>query len=283
MKQRQSSRTAQGIALVRALEAQKPADQRICFDPLARCFVPPWLLHFGPLLSTYAARRTPGVGEYLVVRTRYFDDFIGATLADKRIQQLVVLGAGYDTRPYRMSELRSLTRMFEVDYPTTQQEKRARLQRCGVSVPEQVSYVAIDFQTESLNKLLVAGYEASLPTLFVWEGVTYYLTADAVDQTLTFVRHHAAPRSILLFDYIEAEALTPKPDDALTRRLQRMGEPLIFGIPHTEIERFLAERGLLLGTLVTPTDLEQRYLRGSGSSRQIAPVYAIASAVTKEK
>lgn len=282
MKQRQASITAQGIALVRALEAQKPADQRICFDPVARCFVPALLLFVGPFLSRFAARRTKGVGEYLVARTRYFDDFIVFTLS-QGIQQLVVLGAGYDSRPYRLPALKSLTHIFEVDHPATQQVKRARLQRCGVTVPKQISYVPIDFQSEGFDKLFASGYQSDVPTLFVWEGVTYYLTAEAVDQTLTFVRDHAAPSSVLLFDYVYAEALTPKPEDALTQRLRRMGEPLIFGIPQGEIEPFLKERGLLLRTLVTHVELEQLYFQGKTNNRQVASMYAIASAATKER
>jgi len=281
MKQNQSSITAQGIALIRAMESRKPADQRICYDPLARSFVNPLLLLFGPFLTWYGARRSPGVGEYLVARTRYFDDTIASYL-HQGMQQLVILGAGYDSRAYRLEALKSLKQIFEVDHPATQVVKLKRLQQIGVTAPVNVIYVPIDFMTEQLDKLFNYGYQSNLLTLFVWEGVTYYLSAQAVDQMLAFVRQSARPGSAIIFDYGYAEALTsvhPRAEVASMRRYRWLtGENLVFGIPEGTIEPFLTQRGFTEVTNVTHIDLERLYFQGKTSARQIAPAYAIVSA-----
>ncbi len=281
MKQGQPSLTAQGIALVRAMESKKPADQRVCYDPLAQAFVHPFLLWSGPFYMWYGARLSPGVSEYLIARTRYFDETLLAALP-QGMQQLVILGAGYDSRAYRLPALRSLQHIFEVDHPATQAAKRRRLQQIGVAVPENVSYVPIDFMTQSLDMLFEYHYRADLKTFFLWEGVTYYLDGAAIDQTLAFVQHHACPGSVLLFDYVYTEALTShhlRPEIARMRRYRRFtGEALNFGIPFGTIEAFLTERGFTGITAVTHTDLERLYFQGKTAARQVASVYAIVSA-----
>lgn len=285
MKQNRSSITAQGIALVRALESRKPAAQRIIADPLAHSFVHPLLLWFGPLLSWYGAHRSPGVGEYLIARTRYFDDFIASYLY-QGMQQLVIMGAGYDSRAYRLDALKSLKRIFEVDHPATQEAKRRRLQQIGITVPENVVYVPIDFMMGQLDKLFDYGYQSDLLTLFVWEGVTYYLSAVGVDQTLAFVRQSAHLGSAIIFDYVYAEALTsvhPRAEVASMRRYRWFtGEPLVFGIPEGTIETFLTQRGFTEVTNIMRVDLERLYFQEKTPTKRVAPIYAIVSARVSE-
>ncbi len=281
MKQNQSSITAQGIAMIRALESRKPADQRVCYDPLAHSFVNPLLLLLGPLLNWYGARRSPGVAEFLVARARYFDDTITSYL-HQGIQQLVILGAGYDSRAYRLEALKSLKHIFEVDHPATQAMKLKRLKQASVTVPANVIYVPIDFMTQQLTKLFDYGYQSDLLTLFVWEGVTYYISAEAVDQTLSFINQSALPGSAIIFDYAYAEALAsahPRAEVSSMRRYRRFtGENLIFGIPQGTIAPFLTQRGFTHITNITHTDLHQLYFQDKTPARQVAPIYAIASA-----
>ncbi len=278
MRQGQSSLTAQGAALIRALEAKKPEDQRICFDPLAHYFVHPLLRVLSPLLTRFGALRSPGLMEYMTARIRYFDDYIVESV-QQGIQQLVLLGAGYDSRPYRMEALRSLEHVFEVDHPATQRAKRARLKQIGLVPPENVVYVPVDFMTRQLDALFEHGYQADLLTLFAWEGVVSYLSAEAVDSTLAFIHQHSLPGSIIIFDYVYTEALTgaqTRAELASLRRYSRLsGEQLGFSIPAGTIVSFLTQRGFTDIVDITHADLERLYFQGA---KEVASIYGIVSA-----
>ncbi len=100
MKENQSSITARGIALVRALESSKPSGERICYDPLARSMISTGFYFLGKLSAGYGEKRAPGTWGYIVARTRYIDDYVQACIEDG-IEQLVILGAGLDSRAYR--------------------------------------------------------------------------------------------------------------------------------------------------------------------------------------
>ena len=123
MRKNRSSLTAAGIALARAVESEKPADERICYDPYARQFVPDWMYRLlGFFIKTgYAELRGPGVIGFLMARERYIDDVLKNYLSEG-LQQLVILGAGYDLRAYRF-DLPGRVKTFEVDHPITQADK----------------------------------------------------------------------------------------------------------------------------------------------------------------
>jgi methyltransferase (TIGR00027 family) len=281
MKKSQSSTTAQGIALARALEYERPAVERICDDPLARKFIGSGFYLLGKLFAGYAERVGPGVLGFLAVRCRYMDDLLKESLSSG-IAQVVILGAGFDSRAYRFRELLHGVKVFEVDHPATQKGKIEKLKRIFGRVPEYVCYVPIDFQTEDLGKLISSGYAPSRKTLFIWEGVTQYLTADAVDQTLSFVAQQSAPGSLIVFDYLYASALQAKEKRGEIERMGRArrftGEGLIFGIDEGTVGKFLRARGFENTINITAENLHQKYFTGVNSARTVAPVYAIARA-----
>ena len=152
MKKRQASVTAQGIAFVRAFESAKPENERICYDPLARRLINPAFYILGKLFINYAERKGPGVIAFLATRCRCMDDYLQACLA-AGIEQLVILGAGLDSRAYRSKGLRGRVQVFEVDHPATQAVKLAKLKRILGELPVNVTYVPIDFDVETLEKL----------------------------------------------------------------------------------------------------------------------------------
>jgi methyltransferase (TIGR00027 family) len=184
----------------------------------------------------------------VIARTPFFDDCLKKTIADG-IGQMVVLGAGYDTRAFRFRHLLQAVKVFEVDKPETQAAKVAKARKLTRATPAHVIYVPVDFDTDSLEDQLIArGYDPTVKTMFVWEGVTMYLTAEAVDQTLAFVAGRSGPGSSIVFNYIH-KAVTDGADvsDAAAKwrtALQRRGAPARFGIENGQIEEFLAQRGL---------------------------------------
>ncbi len=285
MKRNQSSLTAEGIAMARALESSKPAGERVCYDPYARQFVSSWLWILGKATMGYATRRSPGVLEFLAARTRFIDDYLQCGIADG-IQQLVILGAGFDTRAYRFERLRGRVKVFEVDHPATQRAKIAKLEKILGNLPSDVTFVPIDFRSETLDKLFARGYAKRLKTLFIWEGVTMYLAADAVDATLAFVAGNSGAGSSIVFDYIYRAALDETMKENEVKSMQRWrgvtGEGLVFGIEKGRIEDFLAPRGFENIVNADSDALKKAYFAGANQrARVVAPVYAIVHATVR--
>src|SRR5215470_19826313 len=157
MREGRASRTAEQNALFRALESSRPPHHRVCDDPLARHFLSwPFALVMGiavipgvaPFVGSYIDRRWPGVRSSVVARTRLIDDLIAVALEDD-IEQVVILGAGFDSRAYRLSRLAALD-IFEVDHPDTQVAKQEALKRVLPSPPKHVRFIAVDFKRNDL-------------------------------------------------------------------------------------------------------------------------------------
>jgi methyltransferase (TIGR00027 family) len=285
MRRNQSSLTAAGIAIARAVESEKPEGERICYDPYAHQFVPGWLystLAFF-IRSGYASWRGPGVGEFLVARERYIDDVLQDYL-DKDLQQLVILGAGYDSRAYRFERLKSRVKVFEVDHPATQADKVARVKAVFGRIPGHVTFVPVDFNTQTLEmRLPESGFDPNLKTLFIWQGVVMYLTNESVDNTLNFVLQNSAPGNAIVFDYIYHQALNEvrKHGEISNMRRYRFmtGEGLTFGIEEGTIEAFLKQRGFEKVRDIGAQGLKQAYFTGKNAGREIASGYGIVVAV----
>jgi len=287
MRNKQTSVTAQGIALIRALESAKPADERVCYDPLARRFVPGWFYWFGRFFTAigYAEMRGPGVQGFLAARDRYIDDCLQDAI-DGDLQQLVILGAGYDSRAYRFDRLKTGVRVFEVDHPATQADKCKRLEKIFGRVPDHVTYVDIDFNQQSLEeRLLINGYNPALKTLFIWQGVTYYLTPEAVDGTLGFIARASGPVSQVIFDFIDQSVLDGIVRHGEVSGMRRYrgltGEGLTFGIPDATIGAFLEARGFSVVKNMQSADLHHIYFTGKRQARKVVSGYNIVLAFVR--
>jgi methyltransferase (TIGR00027 family) len=283
MKQEQSSRSAEGVAALRAIEAQKPEAERICNDPLAWAFTPGGIGYtISKLIITSGLydRMAPGAVPFVVVRERYIDDFLKASLAEG-LDQVVILGAGFDTRAYRIAGIEK-TRIFEIDHPATQAEKLKRLKKVIDPLPKHVTFLPVDFNTQTLDeRLLPSGYNEQAKTLFIWQGVTYFLTAEGVDNTLAFIARHSGSGSAVIFDYFYSEVFSDPSNSyakALRRAAQLSGEEYMFGIERGRIEPFLSQRGFKDVHNMTLEDLKQLYFTGKNAGRVVPRGIAIASA-----
>ncbi len=255
MKAGEASKTAEYMALFRALEGTRSRRQRLFVDPLARVFLRPSLrlaadvsrLPFcGDLLRSYIDSRWPGVRTSGAARTLYIDRLLEAALA-AGLRQVVVLGAGFDSRAWRLPAGKDV-RFFEVDHPDTQARKRGLLRALPAAAG--VTFVAVDFGRDSLaEKLAAAGFSLATPSFFLWEGVTNYLSAEAVDATLRYCAS-AAPGSRVVFTYIHRRALEDPASFYGTERigasLAAAGEKWTFGLDPATLAAYLAERGLSL-------------------------------------
>jgi methyltransferase (TIGR00027 family) len=267
-----ASKTAAQMALSRAIESREPTVQRVCFDPFAEQFLGAayrMLLVARPLRASIVGiieALFAGHHHYVVVRTRYVDDFLDQQLTPD-VRQVVILGAGYDSRAYRFGDRLRQVAVFEVDHPATSRRKVLGVEKILGSVPRHVTYVPVDFDRDTVGaRLEDAGYRSDLRTIFLWEGTTPYLSAEAVDETLRFVRARSASGSVLLFDYILRSVLdgtcTARGAQTERDRMKATSEPFVFGIDEDEIEEFLSARGFCHVRDAGGDALRTRYLRG---------------------
>jgi methyltransferase (TIGR00027 family) len=245
------SKTAVYVTAARAVGAKDPDPQLRNPDYLAVKFLGPREravlpdipmdaldLDFDSAMKQLSVHLPVAVMTY---RTKRFD----AALLDaiqNGARQLVVLGAGFDSRAYRFQSQLGDVRVMEVDYGPTQAYKKQRLGEILEVIPSNVSFVPMDFTKDSLlEQLRNAGYSEQQKTFFLWEGVTYYLPESAVKDTLQFVRDHSASGSRIAFDYFGAN----NPAINNPRHVYaRWGEPLLFGFPNSSAREYVQQEGL---------------------------------------
>jgi methyltransferase (TIGR00027 family) len=223
-----------------------------------------------PLFRRLIERSDPGAYGFNVVRLLHMDDVVRREAADG-LDQLVILGAGYDTRAYRMGDQLGGARVFEVDLPAMSRDKRERLQGAIGSVPEEVRYVEVDFNSQDLfERLAEYGYDESGRTLFVLSGVSMYLPETAVLKLFSQVASQSSPRASILFDYMFDDLLT-RPERypggrQFVARAEKAGEAIRYGIERGEAGAVLAGCGLRLASQHDMGELADRYLRrGDGT------------------
>lgn len=201
---------------------------------------------FDRLIEKYADRRLPGARTSAIARTKLIDDAWQCALREG-IRQIVILGAGFDCRAYRLAESRCAT-VFEVDHPATQTFKKERLARILPVIPVNVRFAAIDFDREGLPEVLRKNrFDRAMPALFLWEGVTNYLTGDAVDAVLRYVGA-CAPGGRIAFTYVHSGVLDGSTEffggEKIRRDVAALGEPWTFGLDPSELRAYLRERNL---------------------------------------
>jgi methyltransferase (TIGR00027 family) len=219
----------------------------------------------GALLLTIADRLAPGVRGFTVGRTRYIDDALAAALKEG-IDQVVVLGAGYDSRAYRIPGIEA-TRVFELDLPSTQAEKRERLDRSLGQTPGHVTFVPIDFESQRLAEVLPrAGFRDARGTFFVCEGVTEEVSPQAVDSILRFVASASKPESKIAFTYIVRGLLDGTRHFPGTRMYVAYTgfSTRHFALNPEDLPAYLRQCGLELVEDVAGGELAERYFEPSG-------------------
>jgi len=210
-------------------------------------------------------RSDPGAYGFMLARLLHMDDVVRREAA-AGIDQLVILGAGYDTRAYRMSDELAGVQVFEVDLPAMSLDKRTRLKRVLGLIPEDVQYVEVDFNRQDfLQRLAEHGYDDSARTLFVLSGVSMYLPEEAVLGLFSRVATQSSPRTSLLFDYVFDDVLTDPQRypgaEGWFARAAEAGEEVRYGIAMDDVGAVLESRGLRLSSQSSMVELGDRYLR----------------------
>jgi methyltransferase (TIGR00027 family) len=275
------------MALSRAIETRKPPDERICSDPFAERFLSGKYkvgLFTRPLRDTVEKlieALFTGHHYYVIARTRYIDDFLLGQLSGGP-EQLVILGAGFDSRAYRFADRLRKLAVFEVDHPATSAAKKSKVQSVLSDVPANLTYVPVDFNIEKLaDKLRQNGYRDKQKTIFLWEGVTPYLSVEAVDEVLQYILKSSAPGSTVLFDYIlktvvDGSCTLPGARNEF-EKMNRSSEPLVFGIVEDGTQSFLSARGFRDVVDIGSQGLKDKYF-GGHQDRCVKPWWRIVHA-----
>ncbi|MCP4347887.1 MAG: class I SAM-dependent methyltransferase [Desulfobacterales bacterium] len=291
MKKNKASVTAEYMAIHRAAEARLPEGERVCYDPFARYFLSSKIIyrHKSPIRRKIARwimhNIYPGLNGAIVARVRFIDDYL-LTCIDDNLEQLVILGAGYDTRAYRIDGLKEKVRVFEIDHPATQELKMEKLKAIFPSLPSHVVYVPINFDNEQLDKkLLEAGYDKIKKTLFILEGLTMYMPPEAIDETLSFITENSGDYSSVVFDCLPSSivdgTIKAKEGKTMRRHVIRRGEPFRFGLEKEEIEDFLSKRGFFNIKKVMADECRDIYFKGASRDRKISGIFAFVHATVR--
>jgi methyltransferase (TIGR00027 family) len=262
---RTPSRTALGVTLLRAVHQLFDGPPKILDDPIA-----PSLLDedVRAALSERPARiDEPAVRRLrsrILVRGRFAEDRLAAAVA-RGVDQYVSLGAGYDTFAYRQPAWARDLKIFEVDHPATQAEKRARLGAAGVAIPGNLAFAPIDFETTSLvDGLRRSALDFDRPAFFSCLGVLVYLTAEAVDAVFQLAAGFP-PGSELVFSFSSSG------ESEIAQRAAAGGEPWLTHIRGADLARRLGELGFAEIDFLTPAQTRRLYFPRPRSDGLSAP------------
>ncbi|HET6580796.1 MAG TPA: class I SAM-dependent methyltransferase [Methanoregula sp.] len=280
---------AESIALQRFAESRLPEDVRIFFDPYAVHFIDPVKLawareHPGEIqaLMEDFEKKMPGWYNAILGRIRYFDDIV-QNAAGEGFSQLVILGAGYDTRAYRIDTLKGHTRVFEIDRPATQERKTEIVKKIFGHLPDHVSFIPHDIGTGPLWPVLeAAGYSLSQKTLFVLEGLVMYLPAGDVEELLAGIARHAGAGSTVLFDFVP-QSLADGTSDAeggqhIRNGTIQIGEPILSGFTGGRVVPVLTALGYSAVQVIPSRAYAGMYFTGKNADRKISGLMSVAYA-----
>ena len=289
--------TAQGVAKQRLIETIAGADKRVINDPYADSFVigSGFIKLMGHKLNTWLSKKlAPGFHEHLIARTKFIDELIQKS-AVNGTEQYVILGAGYDSRAHRL-ELPSSLKIFEVDQPEVSDNKLAKLPK-QLPNSDNVTYVNIDFSYQSLTEQLIgAGFDQKKSAIFTLEGVSQYITKEAVSSTIKELASLTRDtNSIFFMSYVD-ELLDKNPEAcfgegypnpakkaSLIKGLSaKVGEPWISFYNGAEIEDLLSQNGYSIEENVTLEDLNSLYFSPVGRTLNENQIFKLEHFVVAE-
>ena len=284
------TRSAWGAAFIKSIEKFQPEDQKLFTDPLIPRLMPfSYRLILGIMkiriirnwMIRLIERQGKGVIGALLCRTCFLDEALRQS-PQHGIRQVVILGAGMDSKPYRRMVDESIS-FFEVDYPEIIHFKKKRVAQVLGQMPSNVFYIPIDFNTQSLQETIATSpYSHLEKTLFIWEGVTQYISQEAANKVFRYISD-SAKGSILAFTYIvksfiddmDSETEKEKLDRKFRERLKRMW---INGYDPGDLPGYLSDMNLQIMEDIGREEYKSRYLDLHQRSLSILNVERIALA-----
>ncbi|MGB6000618.1 MAG: SAM-dependent methyltransferase [Thermoanaerobaculia bacterium] len=268
---RKAAQTGPGAMVLVAIEQYYPEGERILTDDLAYRILPVGFRVEVRLIGPFkdwvirkSEEKVPGLWGGIMARKRYIDDKV-AEAADQ-VEAVVNLGAGFDTRAFRLEALAAVP-VWEVDQPQNIDAKRSRLEKLFNEVPPHVTLVPIDFDHEDLATVLASrGYQLDKKTFFIWEGVTQYLTEDGIRATFDFLSKVPAG-SRLVFTYTPRDFIAGVVfygQEYLYKKMLLKDKLWLFGLDPKNVDDFLGEYGWRLLEHLGYDELGERYVKPTG-------------------
>lgn len=291
--ERATSRTAEMTCTSRAISFLEKNSHYHSDDYLAVRLLPGFVrvIFQIPLLRKCFVRlfAPRGVYEYVIARTKYIDAAFKQALAEG-FAQILIFGAGFDTRALRFHIDTSHTRIFELDSALTQQAKIQQYRKRNIPIQPNVSFIAIDFDKESLPHMLdMAGFEKNRRSLFILEGLLMYLEPASVESTFQTIRAYSGAGSRVVFDYLQASVLRHENklygESLLVKTVSKAGEQWRFGLEPDEIASFAAAYGLEIKDHKCAQALEETYFRDEdgGQVGRINGTHCIVTAIAQKR
>ena len=282
-----AAQTGPGAMVLVAMEQQLPERERIVVDDLALPILPfgyraevRLLKPFTRAIIRKSERKVPGLWGSIMSRKRYIDEIL--TEAATQVEEVVNLGAGFDTRALRLSAVEHHA-IWEVDKPSTVDSKRARIENLFQAAPNNVTLVPIDFDLQALGAVLEGyGYSAAKKTFFIWEGVTQYVSEAGIEATFEYLAMvPAGSRLIFTYtpkDFIDGENLHGQ--QYLYNKMLIKDRIWLFGIDRLKVDALLSKYGWRVCEHVGYDTLVERYVKPTG--RDLEPM-SIERVVYAEK
>ena len=264
-----TSRTAEFTCMVRASSFYEKTPQYKSNDYIAPILVPKFFL---PVIKISILRNffknrffPPGMYEYVIARTKYIDSLFQNAMKDG-FDQILIFGAGFDSRGVRFATLNKKTNIFELDAPVTQEAKINQFKNRKIEINSNITFISIDFNKESLeDKLTLSGFDKNKKSLFILEGLTMYLDFNAINSTFDIINEFAGENSEIVFDYVYSSVLREENlyygEFEVFNGVKDRSEPWSFGIEKGEIESFLEDKNLKLIQNLNSEDLENEFFK----------------------
>jgi methyltransferase (TIGR00027 family) len=286
------SRTAEMTCMCRAISSLEKSACYKSEDRLAISLLPYLVMLMiripfaGKLMLGIFAPR--GIYEYVIARTKYIDAVFRQALSE-RFSQILIFGAGFDTRALRFRDEAQHARIFELDAPCTQKAKIHQYRKRHLGIPSNLVFIAIDFDRELLPaKLETAGFHKNRRSLFILEGLLMYLEPASVHQTFQTIELYAGAGSRVVFDYLQASVLRHENpplygQSKIEQSVRKAGEQWRFGIEPAEIEQFVNAYDFELSDHRCAAELQAMYFQDADGRRvgHINGTHCIASASSR--
>ncbi|KJS32338.1 MAG: hypothetical protein VR64_07415 [Desulfatitalea sp. BRH_c12] len=277
------------IAGLRANETHLPENERVFQDPYAEYFFPDEIRELFQDSNRVKAelqkyeQMMPGVNGAIVARIKFIDECLLELMANG-LKQVVIIGAGYDTRSYRLPGVKENLKVFEVDHPDTQAVKAEKVKSIFGMLPNHICYVPIVFGKESLSdKLSECGYNKGLKTLFIVEGLLMYIPPPAVENLLAFITKDSGPESAIVADYFDTtvvEGTSPLKEAIVLRQfVENEGTSLKFGIQAGNDEAFFKQCGFRQVYCVSAAACKDKFFTNDSRNRTVSPMFNFVYAI----
>jgi methyltransferase (TIGR00027 family) len=262
------SRTAEMTCMTRAASFYEKTPQYKSNDYIAPMLLPKFfmpIIKIGVLKKFFTNRFPSGMYEYVIARTKFIDSIFQKAVTNE-FDQILIFGAGFDSRGIRFADLNKKTNIFELDAPVTQEAKISQLKKRGIEINPNITFISINFNKESLeDKLIESGFTKNRKSLFILEGLTMYLDPEAIDNTFNVINQFAGTGSEVVFDYVYSSVLREENlyygESEVLNQVKNANEPWSFGIEKGELESFLKDKNLKLIQSLNSEELENEFFK----------------------